>query len=200
MLPLLLATRNSHKTAEFAEILGGSFVISDLHSLTESSSQIEETGATFQENAILKAVAASQFTNLLVVADDSGLEVEALGGAPGVRSARYAGENPTDQDNVAKLLTAMRALELPSKRNARFRCALALTRTGELLRTFEGEVRGTIATEVRGDAGFGYDPIFIPDEYEYTFAQLGTDIKNALSHRARAIAELRSYLERSADG
>ncbi len=191
---LLLATRNAHKTAEFAQILGGEFIVSDLRSLPDAL-EVEETGNTFEENAILKAVAASRRTKMLVVADDSGLEVEALGGAPGIRSARYAGEHATDAQNVTKLLTELRrARGSASDANARFCCALAIARSGVAIATIAGEVRGSIVSAPAGEAGFGYDPVFVPEGFQETFAELGAETKNRISHRARAVAELRRYL------
>ena len=194
---LLLATRNAHKTAEFAQILGGEFIVSDLRSLPDAL-EVEETGNTFEENAMRKAVAASRLTKMLVVADDSGLEVEALGGAPGIRSARYAGENATDAENVAKLLAELDSVCDISEAKARFYCALAIARNGEAICTVAGEVRGKIIRQARGNNGFGYDPVFVPEGFRETFAALPVDTKNAISHRARAIAALQNYLQQLA--
>jgi len=194
---LLLATRNAHKTAEFAQILGGEFIVSDLRSLPDAL-EVEETGNTFEENAMRKAVAASRLTKMLVVADDSGLEVEALGGAPGIRSARYAGENATDAENVAKLLAKLDSVSDAPEAKARFYCALAIARHGEAICTVAGEVRGKIIRQARGNNGFGYDPVFVPEGFEETFAALPVETKNAISHRARAIAALRNYLQQLA--
>lgn len=190
---LLIATRNAHKTAEFARILGGEFSVTDLRSLADHP-EVEETGGTFAENAALKALAASRKTGGLVVADDSGLEVEALGGAPGIYSARYAGAHASDRENVAKLLAELAKVGAGAEPGARFVCALALARHGELLAQFEGAVEGRITTSMQGSDGFGYDPVFVPEGYEQTFAQLGADVKNHISHRARAISRLREYL------
>ncbi|MEO5720438.1 MAG: RdgB/HAM1 family non-canonical purine NTP pyrophosphatase [Chthoniobacterales bacterium] len=194
MQRLLLATRNAHKTREFAEILGAQFVVSDLISV-EDVPTVEETGATFEENAVLKAVAASRCVSGLVVSDDSGLEVAALDGAPGVRSARYAGENATDAENVAKLFSELQRLDSASRTcDASFQCVLALAEDGKVLRIFRGTVGGSIIPVKRGQRGFGYDPVFVPNGYTETFAELGDVVKNGLSHRARAIAKLRAYL------
>lgn len=189
---LLLATRNSHKTREFAEILGDEF---DVHDLTEAVELpvVEETGLTFEANAILKAVEASKHFQGLVVADDSGLEVDALQGAPGIYSARYAGERATGAANVAQLLGELARCEL-GLRSARFRCSLALAQGGTLLGTFDGVVEGTIVDAPRGQGGFGYDPVFQPRGYEQTFAELSPAEKNRISHRARAIRSLRTAL------
>jgi XTP/dITP diphosphohydrolase len=189
-MDLLLATRNVHKTREFAQLLGDHFKIVDLNSFPQIAA-VEETGSTFAENAILKAIDASRQYVDLVVADDSGLEVEALDGAPGIFSARYAGENASDEQNIEKLL---RELGETEKRNARFCCVIALARAGRLLRTFEGVVEGEIVDLARGANGFGYDPIFMPDGFNKTFAELGAEVKNQISHRAKAVAALREAL------
>jgi XTP/dITP diphosphohydrolase len=194
-MELLVATRNAHKTREFAQLLGNEFKVVDLDSFPQFEA-VDETGGTFAENAILKAISASEKivglatgrvrpTGGLVLADDSGLEVDALGGAPGIYSARYAGENATDEQNVTKLL---RELESMNDRSARFRCVLALARGGKLLGTFEGVAEGVIVDAPRGSAGFGYDPIFAPTGFEQTFAELRSEMKNQISHRAKAIA------------
>jgi XTP/dITP diphosphohydrolase len=197
MVRLLLATRNAHKTREFAEILGKDFEVSDLSSV-RGAPEIKETGGSFEENAILKALAVSPLRSAsggLVVADDSGLEVDALHGAPGIYSARYAGENASDKANVDTLLRALSRQNLPaSKRTARFRCVIALARAEKLLGTFEGVVEGAIVHLARGRNGFGYDPIFVPERFDRTFAELPATIKNKISHRAKAITRLREAL------
>ena len=187
MIQLLLATRNPNKTREFAQLLGGNFMVRDL---TPESNvpEIVESGTTFEENATLKALAVSKiFLNEIVVADDSGLEVEALGGAPGIFSARYAGENANDRRNVEKLL---RELQDARDRSARFYCVIALAKNGQLMTTVAGEVAGTITKSPRGENGFGYDPIFVPNEFSKTFAELTSETKNKISHRAQAVAAL----------
>ena len=192
MHQLLLATRNSHKTREFAEILGDGF---DVHDLTDVAELpvVEETGLTFEANAILKAVETSKHFQGLVVADDSGLEVDALEGAPGIYSARYAGEHATDAANVAKLLAELTRCD-PAPHSARFRCSLALAQGGKILETFDGVVEGTIVGAPRGRAGFGYDPVFQPQGFDQTFGELSPVEKNRISHRARAIRLLRTAL------
>jgi XTP/dITP diphosphohydrolase len=192
MHQLLLATRNSHKTREFAEILGDGFDVRDLADVAELP-VVDETGLTFEANAILKAVETSKHFQELVVADDSGLEVDALQGAPGIYSARYAGEHATDAANVAKLLAELGRCD-PAPHSARFRCSLALALEGAVLGVFEGVVEGTIVSEPRGSAGFGYDPVFQPQGFEQTFAELSPVEKNRISHRARAIRSLRAAL------
>ncbi len=174
-------------------MLGPRFCIRDLTGRRDLP-EVEETGSTFEENATLKAVTISRFVPELVVADDSGLEVDALGGAPGVYSARYAGEGAADSDNVAKLLAELARNGVTAEPAAQFCCVLAVAQTGKLLRTFEGIVRGAIARAAAGGGGFGYDPIFKPEGSQSTFAELGEAAKNGVSHRARAVAQLRDYL------
>ena len=193
-MDLLLATRNAHKTREIQQILGPSFAVSDL-SAHPQIADMRETGKSYEENAMLKAVGASRHLQGLIVADDSGLEADALGGAPGIFSARYAGENATDKENVEKLLGELVQTGVEeTKRSARFRCVIALARQGELLGTFEGIVEGAIVERPRGLNGFGYDPIFVPRGFEETFAELPSEMKNTISHRARAIRALTAEL------
>ena len=192
-MELLLATRNRHKTREFAEVLGVGFEVDDLSNA--ATEHIDETGKTFAENATLKAIAASEDRHLLVIADDSGLEVDALDGAPGIYSARYAGECATDSQNVGKLL---RELKNVTNRTARFHCVIALAQDGKLLGTFEGAVEGEIVDLPRGANGFGYDPVFQPKGFAQTFAEMAPELKNKLSHRASAIAALREALRKFA--
>ena len=190
VIKLVVATRNRHKTREIQQILGPEFNVRDLGAYPKVS-QIREGGSSFEENAKRKALAASRQLPALVIADDSGLEVDALGGAPGIYSARYAGANATESDKIDKLLRKLaRVRATEDERRARFRCVVALARNGNLLGTFEGIVEGRIADEVRGDYGFGYDPIFIPEGLEQTFGELPTEVKNAISHRAKAIRAL----------
>ena len=193
MRHLLLATRNAHKTREFSEILGPEFHVRDLSAESEAPVG-EETGATFAENATLKSVAISRRFPGLVVADDSGLEVDLLGGAPGVYSARYAGAGASDEGNIAKLFSELRRFPNESAPVARFRCVLALARDGELQETFEGASEGIIVDPPRGKAGFGYDPVFQPTGSTKTFAELSSAEKDRISHRARAIRLLRRSL------
>ncbi|MDD5200764.1 MAG: RdgB/HAM1 family non-canonical purine NTP pyrophosphatase [Terrimicrobiaceae bacterium] len=189
---LVLATRNAHKTAEIAAMLAGVFDVADLRD-APGAPEIEEVGATFAENAALKANGISRFTGGWALADDSGLEVDALGGEPGVRSARFAGGRATDAENNRLLLSRLSALP-GAPRTARFRCALALARDGALVATFDGTVEGRLIEAPRGAGGFGYDPLFIADGYDRTFAELSAEAKNAISHRARALAGFRAWL------
>jgi XTP/dITP diphosphohydrolase len=195
MQRLLLATRNVHKTREIQEILGSGFAVKDLTTCPEIPQAIE-SGMTCEENAAIKALAVAKICRGLVVADDSGLEVDALDGAPGIFSARYAGENATDSQNVMKLLRELAFRNVDNEqRTARFRCVIALARDAELLQTFEGSVEGSIVSEQRGHGGFGYDPIFVPAGLHQTFAELLPAEKNRLSHRARAAAQLAAFLK-----
>jgi XTP/dITP diphosphohydrolase len=190
-IPLLVSTRNRHKLREIRNILGARFEVADL-SILPTMHEVEETGTSFDENADLKAVAASQLFEGWVIADDSGLEVDALGGSPGVYSARYAGETASDSENNALLLKNLE--EVPEqKRRARFRCVIVLARVGRKLAAFSGVVDGLIASSPRGAEGFGYDPLFIPDGFSETFAELPVATKNRLSHRARALDQLRAW-------
>ena len=189
-----MATRNPHKTREFQQILGSDFTVRDLRTHSEIS-EIVETGTSFEENAKLKALAVSRKLPGLVAADDSGLEVDALGGAPGIYSARYAGANATNKERIDKLLEELARIDAKKEqRSARFRCVLALARNGDVLGTFEGIVEGQIADRPRGSHGFGYDPIFVPNGFQQTFGQLRPAEKNQLSHRARALEKLRAFL------
>ena len=194
VIHLLVATRNAHKTEEIQRILGPQFNVTDLAAHPEIP-HIAESGTTFQENAILKAVAVSKRMPGFVIADDSGLEVEALGGAPGIHSARYAGMNATDQEKTDKLLEELtRVGATKNARRARFRCVLALACKGNVLGAFEGIIEGQIADRPRGSHGFGYDPIFMPEGFQQTFGELAPAEKNQLSHRARALEKLCTFL------
>jgi XTP/dITP diphosphohydrolase len=196
VIELVLATRNTHKTREIQHILGPEFRLRDLAAHPEVS-QIDESGMSFEENAKLKALAASRQLSALVIADDSGLEVDALGGAPGIYSARYAGANASENDKIDKLLGELaRVRATDDQRRARFRSVIVLARNGDFLGRFEGMVEGRIADEMRGDHGFGYDPIFVPDGFEQTFGELPAEVKNTISHRAKAIRALADRLRR----
>jgi len=192
MQTLLIATRNAHKTREIGQMLGSGWRVSDLLSFSHSPA-IEETGATFEENAMLKALGISRVFTGLVLAEDSGLEVDALGGAPGVRSARFAGQGADDAANRRALIQLLK--DVPgSEFKARFRCVMVLATQGELLGSFEGTVEGRVIPEERGSGGFGYDAMFIPSGYSETFGELQPEIKNSLSHRGRAFAKVLEFL------
>ena len=200
MPTLLIASRNAHKAGEIAAILSDDFTVRTLAKFP-AAPEVVEDGDTFAANAVKKAteIAAwlgSQARPDLVLADDSGLEVDALDGAPGVHSARYAGgeSNAPDGANNAKLLHEL-ADVADESRGAQFQCVLALIALGQAakVRTFEGICRGRIAQAQAGQGGFGYDPLFVPDDHELSFAELGREVKNAISHRARALAKLADH-------
>ena len=192
---LMVATRNRHKTDEIRAMLGDRYLVLDANDV-ENLPHVEETGATFLENAKLKAVEISRRFEGIVLSDDSGLEVDALGGAPGVRSARYGGVEGDHARNNERLLRDLKGVP-PDRRSARFRCVMVVAREGEVLAHFDGAVEGRIIDELRGRGGFGYDPLFVPEGYDLTFAELGADVKNQLSHRARALAKAAEWLEKS---
>jgi XTP/dITP diphosphohydrolase len=187
---LVLASRNAHKLRELREALPGL----ELLPLPDDVELPPETGETFMENARRKARAAAEATGMDAIADDSGIEASALGGAPGVRSARYAGEDATDEENLAKLL---REVPGDGDRRVAYVCALVYARPDGGEERFEGRCTGTLAQEPRGDGGFGYDPAFVPDDYDggRTMAELTPEEKHAISHRGRAARAFRSWLE-----
>ena len=194
MQHLIVATRNAHKTREIQQILGPDFAVRDLLAYPKIS-EIPETGKSFEENAKLKAIAVSKRLSDFVIADDSGLEVDVLGGVPGIYSARYGGAKATDKENIEKLLAELARIDAKhNQRRARFRCVLALARDGSVLGTFEGTVEGRIANRARGSREFGYDPIFVPNGFEQTLAELPAEVKNRISHRAKAIRALAAKL------
>ena len=188
---LIVATRNAHKTGEIRAMIGERFEVLDATHFPECP-LIEETGTTFLENARLKAEGISRLVSGWVLSDDSGLEVDALDGAPGVWSSSFGGEEGNHARNNQRLIDEMAG---KSDRRARFRCTMVLAREGREQANFSGTVEGRIIASPRGAQGFGYDPLFIPDGYEETFAELGEYIKNTLSHRSRALAKVIAYLE-----
>lgn len=188
---LLVGSKNPHKVLEIRRMLAGVPVeVTDLSAFDVPD--IKEDGDTFEANAVLKASVFAKETGLLTVSDDSGLEVDALGGAPGVYSARFAGEPGDDEANNALVLERLAGVP-DEKRTARFRCVIALASPAGLLFTTEGHVEGKIAHGEHGDYGFGYDPLFIPEGYNNTFGELGRQVKDSISHRARALA---AFMER----
>ena len=211
-MKIVFATNNEHKLSEIRAILGPSF---DVVSLADIGchEDIPETGQTLEENALMKAEYVYNKYHLSCFADDTGLEVEALNGAPGVYSARYAAIVPAGEpagpshDSEANMARLLRELANNNNRKARFRTVIALIEKKDvcpcgctsikLVHKFEGIVNGEITREKSGAEGFGYDPIFRPDGYDKTFAELGLDIKNQISHRARAVAKLAEFLEKS---
>ncbi len=194
---LLVGTKNRNKAAEIQRLLADLPVeVVDLSAFPDVPDAVEE-GDTFEANAAHKALFFAQATGLMTVADDSGLEVDALGGGPGVYSARFAGENATDEDNNRLLLLKLEGLSAED-RTARFRCVIAFASPEKVLFTTEGTVEGHIIGRARGTYGFGYDPLFQPEGHDKTFGELGPPVKDGVSHRARALAEfkkrLREYL------
>lgn len=189
MLPLfIVATRNAHKTEEIRQMLHNIYEVKDLSFYPETSF-VEETGTTFLENASLKAVAASTVLPGIILADDSGLEVDALNGRPGVYSSSFGGEEGNHALNNQRMIAELTALnnDPAAKFPARFLCTMVLAREGIVLGHVVGSVEGHMITSLQGENGFGYDPLFVPEGYTQTFAQLGNKIKNTLSHRGRAL-------------
>ena len=190
MKQLVFATNNAHKLDEVRKILGEKFNVLSLKKIG-CNDDIAETAETFDGNALIKARYIRDKYGYDCFADDSGLEIDALGGAPGVYSARYAGEAHDSEKNMAKVLEQLQGIE---NRAARFRTVIALTLDGKE-HLFEGEIAGRIIEERRGAGGFGYDPIFIPDGETRTFAEMDDAQKNGISHRARAVKKLVAFLE-----
>lgn len=188
---LVFSTNNEHKLEEVKSILEPYYQILSLKDLDDYT-DIPETGETLEDNAIIKAQYLWNKYHMNCIADDTGLEVEALDNAPGVYSARYAGEQKNSEDNVMKLLSE---LACKQNRNARFRTVIALILDGKQY-VFEGKVKGLITENKRGNSGFGYDPIFQPDGYSKTFAELPLSEKNKISHRAKAIEQLVLFLRK----
>jgi XTP/dITP diphosphohydrolase len=187
---LVLASRNAHKLREFQEILDGDV---ELLPLPDAVELPPETGTTFMENALVKAQTAARETGLPAIADDSGISAAALDGAPGVLSARFAGENASDRENLAKLL---RMVGADDDRRVAYVCALAYAEPDGSEQRFEEYCRGTLAAEPRGSGGFGYDPVFVPDGEERTVGELGDEWKAQHSHRSRSARALRDAVDR----
>jgi XTP/dITP diphosphohydrolase len=192
-MEIVAATRNRKKLEEIKRITEGMPVT--LLTLDEfpRCPEVPETADTFEGNAVAKALSVARCAGRAAIADDSGLEVEALGGAPGVFSARYAGEGATDEDNLRKLLREMQGVP-EGRRDARFVCVIAFALPGGTVETFRGEVRGKIGRRPLGRTGFGYDPVFYPEGGDRTFAEMSAPEKDAMSHRGRALEEFRKYL------
>jgi XTP/dITP diphosphohydrolase len=192
---LLLATTNRGKRREYQNLLQGvpySIVTPDELNI---SADVEENGDSYEENAVLKAATLAEISGLLTLADDSGLEVDALGGEPGIRSARYAGEKASDIDRNNYLLDKLKNVP-EEKRTAHFVCVIAIVQPGEKARLFKGECRGSIAKAPRGDHGHGYDPVFYVPELQKTMAELTMEEKNKVSHRAKAAEKAVKYLRK----
>ena len=196
MKKLVIATKNKKKKKELQELVKSLKVrVANLADLGTRVPCVIEDGRTFRQNAIKKAITYSRYVDALVVADDSGLVVNALGGRPGVRSSRFASTNATDKENNAKLLGLMK--DIPKgKRQAMFVCVIALAKDGQLLATAEGNCKGKLAFERKGKSGFGYDPLFIPTGFKKTFAELTSSSKNRISHRGRALKKAKSAIQK----
>ena len=196
-MKLVLATRNIGKVRELSDMLSQQCSIEVL-SMKDfpKAPHVVENGETYQDNATKKAVDIAKYSGILALADDSGLEVDAIRGAPGIHSARYAGLDASDTDRIAKLLSAIR--DVPdNERTARFKCAVALAEPGGRADVVVGVCDGKIIREPRGNLGFGYDPVFVPHGYDQTFAELGDQIKNRISHRAKALRMALKLIERT---
>lgn len=194
MKKVMVATKNRNKVKEMQAILADAL---ELVALPDEAPEVVEDGSTFCENALKKAREYSSYSHLPTIAEDSGLEVDALEGAPGIYSARFAekfaGRDASDESNNRLLLEKLSGLP-DSKRKARFVCFMAY-KDGEVEKIFEGEVRGTVGHEPAGTSGFGYDPLFIPEGYKQSFGQLPEDVKNGISHRFHAVSRLAEYLK-----
>lgn len=198
-IPLLIATRNTHKAREFARILPPQFELKTLADFP-SAPDPEETGTTFAANAAIKAESISAVFPGLVVSDDSGICVDALGGMPGVYSARYAGTHGDDEGNNRKMLAELAARPESEKPfTARYVCAISVARNGQELASFIGTVEGQITLNPRGTGGFGYDPLFIPAGYDCTMAEISAEEKNAISHRGEALRKFEAWLRATLD-
>ncbi|AYC29781.1 XTP/dITP diphosphatase [Paenisporosarcina cavernae] len=198
MKEIIIATKNKGKAKDFEAIFSPmGYTVKTLHDVAEEM-DIEETGTTFEENAILKAEALANHLQTFVIADDSGLEVDALNGEPGVYSARYAGEEKSDEANMEKLLDALKDVPSP-ERTARFRCVIAVAEPNMPTKTYAGFCEGHIAMEKKGSNGFGYDPIFFVDSLNKHMAELSAEEKAKISHRGHAIANLRKEWENNVD-
>jgi XTP/dITP diphosphohydrolase len=194
MIKLLVATNNPGKVREYQALLKGLPLTLTYPAQEGIDIEVEETGSTFAQNARLKATAYARTSGLLTLADDSGLEVDALGGEPGTRSARYAGQGASDEDRYRLLLSKLEGVPW-QQRTARFRCVIAVARPQGKVRTAQGTCEGVIAFEPRGKHGFGYDPVFYMPEHGQTMAELEPEVKNRISHRARAAEGARRILQ-----
>ncbi|OGW74940.1 MAG: non-canonical purine NTP pyrophosphatase, RdgB/HAM1 family [Omnitrophica bacterium RBG_13_46_9] len=193
---LVIATNNKNKKRELEELLKDLKIeVLTLSDLDMHLPHVIEDGRTFRQNAVKKAITFSRYIKEMILADDSGLVVDALGGKPGVRSSRFAHTKATDGENNSKLLALMK--HVPAKeRQANFVCVLAIAKNGTLLGVSKGECSGTIGFEAKGENGFGYDPVFTPNGYNLTFAQLKPSFKNRISHRGQALRKARSIIEK----
>ena len=189
-MKMVLASKNQHKAEEISSILGESIEIITQDAAGVGDIDVIEDGLTFEENATKKAETIMKLTNLPTIADDSGLCVDALDGRPGVYTARFAGENATDDENISKLLSELSGVP-EGKRTASFVCVIAVAVPGEETKLFRGECKGVIAFEKKGENGFGYDPVFFVPEYNKSMAEISPYVKNSISHRSNALKKLK---------
>ena len=197
-LPLLVvATRNAHKTGEIRAMLSGKWEVKDLSDFPEAPA-VDETGTTFIENATLKAVSASKCIPGIILADDSGLEVDILDGKPGVWSSSFGGEEGNHAKNNEKMISELQKAGIveDSVATARFRCVMVLAQDGKVIFDCSGSVEGSMLTSLSGEGGFGYDPLFVPEGYNESFAQLSGDVKNSMSHRGRALSQVIDWMKK----
>ena len=192
-MKLILASKNAHKAAEMQAILGDSIELITQDAAGCGEIEVIEDGTTFEENAVKKAVTIMQATGKATIADDSGLAVDALGGRPGIFTARFAGESATDDENINTLLEELKNVP-ESERTARFVCVITLAIPGEDTKTFRGEVEGRILFEKHGENGFGYDPVFYLPQFDAAMAEVSAEVKNSVSHRFNALKLLKEYL------
>jgi XTP/dITP diphosphohydrolase len=196
MKEIVIATGNHDKRKELKRLLGGLKIKVNSLEQYPGCPTVREGNRSFRENAIRKAMAVSKFTKKLALADDSGLEIDALGGKPGIRSSRFAGTKATYEQNNQKLIRMLADKKKMKERKAQFRCVVALCNYPEVIGVVEGKICGRIAFKAKGKCGFGYDPIFIVPRYKKTFAQLGPRIKHKISHRARALKKTRRLIQK----
>ncbi|MBE7031688.1 MAG: XTP/dITP diphosphatase [Ruminococcaceae bacterium] len=192
-MKLILASKNPHKAAEMQAILGESVELITQDAAGFGDLDVIEDGSTFEENALKKAVTIMEASGAPAIADDSGLSVDALQGRPGIFTARFAGENATDDENINKLLDELKNVP-EAERTARFVCVIALAIPGEEPKTFRGEAEGRILFEKHGENGFGYDPVFYLPQFDSSMAEIAADVKNSVSHRFNALKLLKEYL------
>ncbi len=192
-MKLILASKNAHKAEEMQAILGEGVRLVTQTEAGCGDLDVIEDGTSFEENAVKKAVTIMQATGKATIADDSGLAVDALGGRPGIFTARFAGEGATDDENIKKLLDELKNVP-ETERTARFVCVIALAVPGEEPKTFRGEVEGRILFEKHGENGFGYDPVFYLPQFDLSMAEVSAEVKNSVSHRFNALKLLKEYL------
>ncbi len=192
-MKLILASKNAHKAEEMQAIMGEGTEIVTLDKTPAANIEVIEDGTTFEENAIKKATEIMLATGLPTIADDSGLCVDALCGRPGIYTARFAGENATDDENISKLVSELEGVE-DELRTAKFVCVIALAVPGGAVKTYRGECEGRILTAKQGENGFGYDPVFYVPQYKKSMAELSAEVKNSISHRFKALKKLKESL------